>query len=162
MSPLTISVISAVTALIASILGPIVTLTVARRQFNANVLSSNRQKWIDSFRDRLPEFIALMTSVSILKVRSRCGTEEGKRARDTDSSIAEIAERIILAYAQLSLLVKDDDDTHRQLLQLARAGLDTLRAEDTTGNDMERQIVELTHVGRSIIRAEWARVKRGT
>jgi hypothetical protein len=84
MSPLTISVISAVTALIASILGPIVTLTVARRQFNANVLSSNRQKWIESFRDRLAEFIALMTSVSILKAGWSYDDEAIKRARETD------------------------------------------------------------------------------
>lgn len=161
MSPLTISIVSAVTALIASILGPIVTLTVAKRQFNANVLSSNRQKWIESFRDRLAEFIALMTSVSILKARWSSDKEAAKNARETDRSIAEIAERITLAYAQLGLLMKDDDDSHSQLLRLARAALDNLGSEAATGNAMERQIVELTNLGRSIIRAEWARVKRG-
>ena len=47
--------IVATTALTASVLGPFVTLTVARRQFRATVVSSNRQKWIDTFRDRLAE-----------------------------------------------------------------------------------------------------------
>jgi len=48
-----ISVISACTALVASIVGPFVTLAVARRQFNATVLSANRQKWIEASRDLL-------------------------------------------------------------------------------------------------------------
>ena len=48
MDPLLIGVISACTALVASIVGPIVTLSVARRQFNATVLSANRQRWIES------------------------------------------------------------------------------------------------------------------
>jgi len=43
MDPVLIGVISACTALVASIIGPIVTLTVAKRQFNATVLSANRQ-----------------------------------------------------------------------------------------------------------------------
>jgi len=40
----TVSLVSASTALVASIVGPIITLTVARRQFNATVISTSRQK----------------------------------------------------------------------------------------------------------------------
>src|SRR6266704_5929798 len=43
MDPVLIGVISDCTALVASIIAPIVTLTVAKRQFNATVLSANRQ-----------------------------------------------------------------------------------------------------------------------
>src|SRR5690349_8482952 len=53
MDPLIISLVSACTALFASIVGPLVTLTVARRQFNATVLSGNRQKWIEALRETL-------------------------------------------------------------------------------------------------------------
>ena len=55
MDPLLISLVSACTALVTSVVGPIVTLAVARRQFNANVLSANRQKWIEELRDVLSE-----------------------------------------------------------------------------------------------------------
>lgn len=55
MDPLVISAISAATALVASILGSIVTIRVAKRQFNANVLSANRQKWIEMLRDIVAE-----------------------------------------------------------------------------------------------------------
>jgi len=48
---LTLSFISACTALVASIIGPMVTLLVARRQFGATVLSANRRKWIEALRN---------------------------------------------------------------------------------------------------------------
>jgi hypothetical protein len=43
--------VSALTALLASIVGPAVTLYVARTQITATVRSANRQRWIDEFRD---------------------------------------------------------------------------------------------------------------
>ena len=55
MDPLLISLVSACTALVASIVAPFVTLTVARQRFNATVLSANRQKWIETLRDMLVE-----------------------------------------------------------------------------------------------------------
>jgi hypothetical protein len=68
MDPLVLSFISACTALAASIIGPIVTLRVARRQFNATVLSTNRQKWIETLRDMVAELMSLL--VFSLTVRS--------------------------------------------------------------------------------------------
>jgi hypothetical protein len=67
MDPLVISAISAATALVASILGPIVTLKVSRRQFSANVLSANRQKWIETLRDRVAELISLLEAALVFK-----------------------------------------------------------------------------------------------
>jgi hypothetical protein len=46
-----VSFVSALTALVASIAGPIITLYVARSQVKAAVRSANRQRWIDEFRD---------------------------------------------------------------------------------------------------------------
>jgi glycerol-3-phosphate dehydrogenase len=46
--------------LVAAIAGPIITLTVARRQFSATVISANRQKRIETLRDTLAELIALL------------------------------------------------------------------------------------------------------
>jgi len=62
MDPLLISLVSACTALVASIVGPLVTLTVAKRQINANVLSANRQKWIENLREALAELISLLVA----------------------------------------------------------------------------------------------------
>ena len=66
MDPVLISLISASTALVASVIGPFVTLTVAKRQFNATVLSANRQKWIETLRDLLAELISVLVAVFVV------------------------------------------------------------------------------------------------
>ena len=62
-----VSLVSACTALVASIIGPVITLTVARRQFNATVISTNREKWIETLRDSLAELIALIRAALVLE-----------------------------------------------------------------------------------------------
>jgi hypothetical protein len=161
-SPVTISIVSAFAAVFASIIGPVVTLVVAKRQFGANVLSTNRQKWIENFRDCLAEFIALMTRAALLKAESRPKPASSNESAVSGPAIGDIAERLMLSYAQLSLLAKDDDSTHHQLLQLARQALQSLHSEDTAVHDLERDIIGLTTIGRAIIRSEWARVKQGS
>ena len=49
-TPRLVGFVSALTALIASIAGPVITIYVARTQFNATVRSANRQRWIDEFK----------------------------------------------------------------------------------------------------------------
>ena len=47
---ITVSFVSALTALAASVIAPFVTMHVAHRQFNSTVLSANRQRWIEGLR----------------------------------------------------------------------------------------------------------------
>ena len=61
-----LSLITAGTALVASIMSPLVTLSVARRQFRASVISTNRQKWIETFRDRVSELVSLMSTAQLI------------------------------------------------------------------------------------------------
>ena len=51
-----VSLISAFTALVASIAGPFVTLYVARTQMRVTVRSANRQRWIEEFRELIAQF----------------------------------------------------------------------------------------------------------
>ncbi len=71
------SLISAGTALVASIAGPWVTLTVARRQFSANVVSANRQKWIETMRDLLAELVSLIVGALVTKAKWKDNGTEG-------------------------------------------------------------------------------------
>ena len=51
LNPQWITLISASTAMVASIAGPFVNTRIAKFEFKTNVLSVNRQKWIDTMRD---------------------------------------------------------------------------------------------------------------
>ena len=161
LSPVTVSLVSALTALVASIVGPIVTLTVARRQFQANVLSTNRQRWIDTFRDRLAQLVALLTTAMAEQERRRRQMEAPSTAVDDAALFTELVERIVLAYAQVSLLTKDDDATHQELLAKADSILALLRADQRQEQVVQAHILDLTRIGRNIIRYEWGCVKRG-
>ncbi len=65
MSPVWVAFVAACSALMASIVGPFVTLAISRRQFRANVVSANREKWIGTLRETVAEFISLGAAASI-------------------------------------------------------------------------------------------------
>jgi hypothetical protein len=162
MNALTISMISAGTALAASILGPVVTLTVAKRQFNANVISANRQKWIDTFRDHLADFIALISTASMIKETTASDQwRAGHGAVILDPSLRGIVEKIGVSFAQITLLTKEHDELHQQLIMSANQSLQILLSADKSQSDLDQKTGEVAKLGRSIIRYEWNRVKRG-
>jgi hypothetical protein len=155
------NLISACTALVASILGPFVTLSVARRQFSANVLSANRQKWIDAFRDGLAELISLLNAAQSAK---RASTEEwhhGLGRLSADRTFAEKLEKTYRAIAQIQLLTKAEDPVHQALNEAIAAALGHLREDELREAELTACLAETGRLGREIIRKAWGRVKRG-
>src|SRR5262249_28131551 len=98
-----VSLISASTALVASIIGPIVTLTVARRQYNATVVSSSRQKWIETLRDTLAELIALIRAALVVKSKWKDKWDRGRGPLDADPAMLEKFEHIVLLRSKIEL-----------------------------------------------------------
>ena len=160
MSTSMLGLISAMTALIASILGPIVTLTVARRQFNANVISTNRQKWIETFRDRLSELVSLISTASL--VRSEWRSQwNARESISKDPLFVTAVEKITYSFTQLTLLTNEEEDSHQTLLRAIDRAITHLQNAEASEGDVRNDMDELRHVGRQIIRYEWGRVKRG-
>jgi len=156
-----LSLVTALTALAASILGPFVTLSVARRQFKANVLSTNRQKWIDTFRDRVAELLAVMSAAQVIKRGSTEDWRGGAGPVNDDPALADKLERTFMAVAQIQLLTKALEPEHQALNDAIGAALRHLRDDELWENELSTQLEEITRLGRGIIRQEWARVKRG-
>ena len=108
MDATTVGFISAITALVASIIGPAVTLVVAKRQFNANVVSANRQKWIDALREQLAELIALISSAMVTKQRWHADWRGGQGALEADPTLLAKVEKI-------SFRVRADSTAYKRL-----------------------------------------------
>jgi hypothetical protein len=155
------ALISACTALAASILSPFVTLSVARRQFSANVLSANRQKWIDTFRDRLAELLSLISAAQAIKRGSADGWGHGLALVSVDHTLAEKLEHTYRAIAQIQLLTKAEDPVHQALNEAIAAALDHLRQDELRDAELSACLAETSRLGRGIIQKEWGRVKRG-
>lgn len=153
--------ISALTALVASILGPFVTLSVSRRQFRANVLSTNRQKWIDTFRDRLSE---LLSHINAAQATKRAETDEWRGGLGpviADHNLADKLAKTYRAIAQIQLLTKAEEPAHQALNDALGAALGYLQADELHESELAASLMETTRLGRGIIREEWGRVKRG-
>lgn len=161
MDPLLISVISACTALVASIVGPVVTLSVARRQFNATVLSANRQKWIEALRDMLAELISLLVSALIVRSAWKSKWDKGRGPFREDAALLDKLERIVLAQSKIRLLLNPTELDHQQLHRAIDAAFKRLQSEDSLDSDTEVDIENITTLAQSILKREWQRVKLG-
>lgn len=161
MDALLISLISACTALVASIVAPFVTLAVARRQFNANVLSANRQKWIETLRDMVAELIALIVTALVVKAKWQGTWDQGRGALSSDPTLIEKLERLVLIQSKIRLLLNPTEPDHQRLDQAIDAAIKRLRPEESVDAEMEADIQTITALAQSILKREWQRVKQG-
>jgi hypothetical protein len=155
------ALISACTALVASILGPIVTLSIARRQFSVNVLSANRQKWIDTFRDRLAELLSLFNVAQAIKRASAVEWRQGIGIVIADHAFAEKLEKTYAAIAQIQLLTKGEEAAHEALNNAIAKALGHLHEDELREAELAACLADTRRLGRELIRLEWARVKQG-
>jgi hypothetical protein len=157
-----LGLVSACTALVASIVGPVVTLAVARRQFNATVISSNRHKWIETLRDMLAELISLLATALVIKSKWKDNWREGHGPLDAEPALLDKFEHIILAQAKVQLLINPADADHQRLSEAIDDATRRLRSEESPNTDTEADIRLIVEMGQSILKREWQRVKLGT
>ena len=156
-----LSLITAIAALVAAILSPFVSLIVARRQFQANVISTNRQKWIETFRDRVSELLSLMNAAHVIKRHSIESWEGGVGPVHANLGLAEKFERAYKALAEIRLLTNASDPEHQHLNEAIAIALAHLQHADLRDGELTASVEDVIVLGRTIIRHEWSRVKRG-
>ncbi len=161
MDSLLISLISACTALVASVVGPLVTLSVARRQFNANVLSANRQKWIEALRDLLAELISLLVAALVVKSRWKENWDKGMGPIAADPEMLAKLERIVLVQWKIRLLINPTEADHQELYRTIETAFERIKAEDSRDSDSDADVENITRLAQAILKREWERVKRG-
>jgi len=162
MDPLFISLVSACTALVASVAGPLVTLTVARRQFNANVLSANRQKWIETLRDMLAELISLLVAAMVIKSDWKDKWDQGRGVIARNPELLDKLERIVLVQWRIRLLINPTEADHQELYRGIETAFKRIQSEESHDSETEVDIENITRLAQVILKREWQRVKRGT
>jgi len=157
-----VSLISAGTALVASVVGPLVTLTVARRQYNATVISTSRQKWIEALRDTLAELIALIRTAVVVKSNWKGNWDRGRAQLNADPAMLEKFEHIVLFQSKIELLINPTDADHQRLCDTIETAISRLRAEESLEAETQHDIETITSLGQAILRRGWQRVKIGS
>lgn len=150
-----VGLISAITALIAVIVSPVVALLVAKIQTNASVISSNRQIWINRLRDELTIFVGILHHIP---------SAYAAEYIDKTQAVAEY-ERLIKKLQIIQLLINPKELEHQQLIQLLELAekivinsIDTQIAPDSEIREAAKNIVDQSQI---ILKKEWNRVKSG-
>lgn len=160
--PALISIISAATALTASITGPMVSLYVARAQIRAAVRSTNRQRWIEEFRETIARFSGQVAVATQLRNRI---VQNGTVSVSADGDLHH-SEQLITTATKIRLLTNPLDREHHALVTLVDDVLKLFRTADKA-NEGEVQakaratVHQIGDVTLTIIRQEWIRVQRG-
>jgi len=159
---LLIGMVSACTALVASIVGPIVALSVAKRQFNATTVSTSRNKRIEILRDELAELISLLAAALVIKSKWKGRWEQGRGPMNSEPALLDKFERIVLAEYRIQMLINPDDWDHQQLVETIEGATGRLRSEDAQDTETEADIRSIVTSAQAILKREWHRVKLGT
>ncbi len=152
MSSLVPGLIPAVTALAAVILGPLVSIYVVRKQFAAQVLSGNRQEWINDLRSELAEVTSLVGYIPYWR-----GTDKG-----TDEQQMALYRELYLHWAKIVLLTNAAEQDHKKLCELVNDAIRVCEAIPACSGGEARAAVDLVvEQARLVLKREWKRVKQG-
>ena len=159
MDALTITFVTACTALIAGVAGPLVSVFVARQQIRASVISNNRERWVETLRDAVAEYVALALSVSLAKQATGEGHSPGM---GVNGALLQTAERIVLVKNKIMLMTNPNESTHAALCEAVEVIYLALASNQPLNLTKMRADAEtVTRAGRAVLKAEWARVKHG-
>jgi hypothetical protein len=156
-----VSFVSALTALIATIAGPFVTLYVARTQFKATVRSANRQRWIDEFREQIAHFCAEIAISAQLREKI---VKDGQIVIQAGPEFLTSFGRLVYTANKIRLMINPLEREHQELLELINGLLRRFRtasADDDLQTEGQAIVEQIVAMSVAVIRREWLRVQRG-
>lgn len=158
MDVLTITFVTACSALVSAAAGPLVSVVVASRQIRASLVSNNRERWNDALRDSVAEYASLALSAAILQEALRMDPVDAIRG---NPDLARLVERLVLAKGRMLLMVNPEKDDHQRLCVAVEEAYRLLLEGRGSVEAMGGCVEAITNAGRDVLRTEWARVKRG-
>jgi hypothetical protein len=160
-NPQWIALISACTAMIAAVAGPYVNTRIAGLQFKANVLSVNRQKWIETLRDLVSSLNSQLLTAAVVR---QSVEEPAGLLIARDPELFRRVEGLMRTTAKIELMLNPLEQDHQQLNTLMQEAIDQLRRpspEHDVEDRIEHVCRDIIQVTQGILKQEWVRVKRG-
>jgi hypothetical protein len=144
--------ISAVTALGAVILTPLIAFFTVHTQTKVSVLSMNRQKWIDNLRDVISEYCGLMNSLN--QARSL--------GHQTYDDIYPKMQNAFELESKIMLLLNPNEEKHHKMTELITLGRVSVFGtnEEYCPEKWNEVWYQLMRTSKEILKEEWQRVKK--
>jgi hypothetical protein len=139
-------------AALAVFVGPFVQMWIAKRQVRATVLSANRQRWIDSLRSQIAEFLAALVTLNAV------------RSGALDLSPTEYSaklEQFRLRQFTIRLMLNPSEKDHQRLDEILREGLTLVTSPKPClmQDDLAKVLDAIDSIARPVLKREWERVK---
>jgi hypothetical protein len=161
MSTLTITFITALAALCATILGSFVSLRDTERKIKAANVTANRLRWSDTLRDLLAELMSVSYTVAIVKRQFKGSDPMGAVA--TDRLLLDKLEQVSLVKNKIRLMLNPVKPEHHVLYQAVDELYDHLVSlqELDVLDRLHGDIDLITKQAQGLLTREWERVKKG-
>jgi hypothetical protein len=146
-------ILPTLTALFAVLLGPLISIYVVRRQFAAQVLSANRQQWINTLRTKLSVILSLVPYYSMLEATGQL----------TETKTAQLFEKFYRVWTEISLLINPAEADHCELVSEIESLIAFLATSPLSGNpdEIRSRMNPIMGHSQAVLKREWERVKRG-
>ena len=146
-----------VIALVAVIVGPLIQLSVAKRQIRSTTISANRQVWINRLRDDLATIWAYAANVRL--VRASFTNDPAMTAK-----AQEQAREAYVLLNRIRLSVNTGEGDHRDLVQIVERLwniADSVTPTLPKSEAWQQAVTDLMATAPRILKSEWMRVKKG-
>jgi len=161
-NPVWVAFVAACSALCASIVGPLVTLAISRRQFRVNVIAANREKWIGTLREATAEFISLAAAAAVHRSAPGAAAARGHALLHADPALVPRFERLVQVRWNLRLLLNPTEASHRAVVSAVDAVTQDLLEGDLDTPALTARIEAVATATQVVIRQAWQRVKSGS
>src|SRR5258706_3885189 len=158
MDILTISFVTACSALVSAAAGPLASVVVASRQARVSLVSSNRERWTEALRDSIADYVAIALSAAALQEARQ---EAAVAAVRDDPELWHVVEGVARARTRVLLMLNPIECTHLELSAAIDRSYRILEHGAATLATIAPVLDALTGAGRSVLKAEWSRVKPG-
>jgi hypothetical protein len=143
-----ISLLALLVSLAALIIGPMVTIKIARRQ----IVSPIRQKWIDDIRELISEYLSECQKLVILS----------KDGILNDDNIDEVKfARLLFIEQKLRLMLNPNENHHIHLIAVIREITEEIHHGVANILTFGEKLGCATQISQTILKEEWNRVKNG-
>lgn len=150
------AVVSSITALVAVIASPLVTIYVAKKNISSSVVSKNRQDWINRLRNEIAELLKEIQHVPSAYAAGAIHLHEAIEKHGLIISKVEI----------IRLLINPKEADHVDLVrQISLASEKVINSiNQKKGNSAEINIMSsnIVTLSQTILKREWERVKVGS
>jgi hypothetical protein len=158
MDILTISFVTACTALVSAAAGPLASVVVASRQARVSLISANRERWLEALRDSIADYVAIALSAAALQEARQ---EAPVAAVRDDPELWHVVEGVARARTRALLMLNPVEPGHLELTAAIDRSYRILVHGAARVEAIAPILDALTDAGRSVLKAEWSRVKRG-